>query len=131
MRGVEIRGQEETKKFREAMVKKLNHPDNRKKGKWLGTSVAVLMFRLVQEVVELAVAVALCRIAERRLRKHPNSRNYERLQDARHDVLYEAADVGNFAMMAADVCGAISSKTAGGNDGGRLDKDACGTVHPS
>lgn len=131
MRGVEIRGQEETKKFREAMVKKLNHPDNRKKGSWRGTSVAVLMFRMIQEWIELAVAVVLFRIAERRFRKMPNFQNYERLQEARQDVLYEAADVGNFAMMAADVCGAIFGKTAGGSDGRRLDKNAGGTVHPS
>lgn len=123
MRGVEIRGQEETKEFREAMVKKMNHPANRKKGSWRGTSVAVLMFRMIQEGIELAFAVALLKIAERRFRKVPNSRNYERLQDARQDVLYEAADVGNFSMMAADVCGAIFGKTAGGNDGGRLDKN--------
>ena len=129
MRGVEIRGQEETKKFREAMVRKLNHPDNRKKGSWMGKSAFVLMFRLAQEVVELAVSVVLFKISERRFRKVPNFRNYERLQEARQDVLYEAADVGNFAMMAADVCGAIWGKMAGGSDGGRLDKNAGGTVH--
>ena len=131
MRGVEIRGQEETKKFREAMLKKLNHPDNRKKGSWMVTGVSVLMFRMVQEFFELAFALAFFKIAERRFRKLPNYRNYERLQDARQDVLYEAADVGNFAMMAADVCGAISGRTEGGKDGGRLDKNAGGTVHPS
>lgn len=124
MRGVEIRGQDETKKFREAMIKKLNHPYNRKKGSWMGTSVAVLMFRMIQEGIELAVAVALFKIAERRFRKVPNFRNYERMQEARQDVLYEAADVGNFSMMAADVCGAILGKTEGGSDGRRLDKDA-------
>ena len=109
MRGVEIRGQEETKKFREAMVKKLNQPRNRAKGSWTGCGRAYLVYRLMQELFELVFAVARCRLAERKFYLNPSVHNLERLQDRRNDVLYEAADVGNFAMMTADVCGAFKS----------------------
>ena len=109
MRGVEIRGQEETKIFREAMVKKLNQPRNRAKGSWIGCGRAYLVYRLMQEFCELVVAIARCRAAERKFRKIPSVQNLEQLEDRRHDVLYEAADVGNFAMMVADASRSLKS----------------------
>ena len=109
MRGVEIRGQEETKIFREAMVKKLNQPRNREKGSWTGCGRAYLVYRLMQEFCELVVAIARCRVAERKFRKIPSVQNLEKLEDRRDDVLYEAADVGNFAMMVADTSRSLKS----------------------
>lgn len=68
-----------------------------------------MIYRAGQELCELIVAVIRYEITRRRMAKTPSLLNAARVSDARADVLYEAADVGNFAMMVADASRSLKS----------------------
>jgi hypothetical protein len=100
----------EVRRFAELMEEKLRANDH--KGGWQGDSAFDLVARASEELDELDVAVSqhLARRAELpAVRSHwlPNAMRVAR----------EAADVANFAMMVADVCGALAP--AEGKEGGR------------
>ena len=74
----------EVELFADAMERKLQA--NEHKGGWKHDSAMSLLPRLRQEVQELTRAVG---------------------EGTDEDILSEAADVANFAMMVADVCGEL------------------------
>ncbi len=94
----------EVKAFARLMEAKLRA--NEHKGSWKQEMPVYLIHRLQEEVMELAS------IGEGTLDACVLRHN-ERPHDPLHRTIpsisvgYEAADVGNFAMMLADVCGAL------------------------
>lgn len=74
--------------FAQAMELKLR--ENEHKGGWKNCDIFYLFSRLAEETAELKHAV---------IDRYPKT-----------SVLDEAADVANFAMMIADVCGALLDK---------------------
>lgn len=94
------------RRFAEAMEAKLQKND--RKGGWRGCEPGWLLLRLVDEVGELAEAAL-----------HLWRQRAGASEDDRRAVLAEAADVANFAMMVADVCGALGPP-AGKVDGGQV-----------
>ena len=82
--------------FAEVMEEKLRQNDY--KGGWGNTAPGDLLLRLEQEAQELRDAIEMCDASA---------------------IRREAADVANFAMMVADVCGGLSEHDAGGKEKGR------------
>lgn len=92
-RGEELRP--EVAAFARAMEAKLRkHDKSRGAGGWKNDDPSRLLARLDEESEELGLAVS------------PLSK-----QRKKAEVLSEAADVGNFAMMVADVCGALPRRS--------------------
>jgi len=87
-----VKRRREVDRFADAMEAKLAENDS--KGGWEGETLSYLLRRLGEEGAELHAAVAHWKA---------NATG----QAARVRVLREAADVANFAMMVADVCGAL------------------------
>src|SRR3990167_7929067 len=88
----------EVRAFAAAMEKKLRVNDHRPH--WRGCDHRYLYGRLLEEVEELRVAALRWVDDQAKIQSDPAA-------PAR--VLDEAADVGNFAMMVADVCGALDA----------------------
>lgn len=91
--------------FARAMESKLEI--NRWKGDrdgWMREHPFALYRRLLEEVEELGATIG-CRVHFVRCDAQPS--------EATGDVLGEAADVGNFAMMLADCVGVLVAKTTG------------------
>lgn len=88
-----------TERFRQAMVEKLE--ENAHKGGWSDESPRWLLTRVEEELVELRQAVDAWNAATHR--GYPD----DICEARRRKVLREAADVANFALMVADVCGAL------------------------
>lgn len=81
----------EVRAIAEAMEFRLRK--NEWKGGWGSMTASELFKRLGQEIVELR--------RETKRKPHPSQKDY---------IQHEAADVANFAMMIADVCGALAKK---------------------
>jgi NTP pyrophosphatase (non-canonical NTP hydrolase) len=88
--------------FAEQMEKKLRENDH--KGGWDDEPVGWLLRRLGQEVTELRRAMK--RLAATRHATY-DQRGSAKLAAHRKEVVRESADVANFAMMIADVLGAL------------------------
>jgi len=90
--------------FANIMEAKLRENDH--KGGWKTDDAEDLFVRLGEECVELSEAIGLWRIQDdwRSAALH--------LPACRKNVAREAADVANFAMMIADVCGALPAPPA-------------------
>jgi hypothetical protein len=86
---IERRGEREVKKFAEAMIEKLNEPEKIAKGDWKQYNAWYHFDRLEQEIAELKLELI-------------GGSN-----TSREAILKECVDVANFAMMIADVKGAL------------------------
>lgn len=93
--------------FGEAMRAELD-ANSHKRG-WMSCTTVYLMRRLRNETKGLAEVLRRVRRTGMRVRHEGTSRvEVMRLSpEARREILSEAADVANFAMMIADVCGAL------------------------
>lgn len=83
--------------FRLAMARKLD--ENAHKGGWEEEKISYFFERLIEESVELRDAII-------EFRRHPDASRAK-------EVLGEAADVANFALMIADVVGALDTGETG------------------
>ncbi len=91
---------EEVKKFAEAMEIELI--ENAHKGSWKDCELRFLIAKLQEEVEELVLAANGCKLIE------PKPEICDLAVSAqRNHVRQEAADVGNIAMMIADVCNGL------------------------
>ena len=84
----------EVRKFAEAMERKLRQNDNKGGWKYPG-ALEYLVDRLETECIELKMELDM---------------QSKQIYRPKMLVLREAADVANFAMMIADVCGALGEK---------------------
>jgi hypothetical protein len=75
--------------------------ENDYKGGWKDCNSSFLLEKLDEEVAELKEVVKLCRFTE------GNSGEKKPNLELRRNVSSEAADVGNIAMMLADICDAL------------------------
>lgn len=105
-----MRGRDEVRSFGGWMIAKLNRGENARKGSWLKRSRSYLFARLVQESFELAWALIVLAWREKRFTKRVTTHDMMLVHQARLDVINEAADVANFAMMLADKTGAMNSE---------------------
>ena len=105
-----MRGRDEVRSFGGWMIAKMNRGENARKGSWLKCRRSYLFARLVQESFELAWALIGRWWRERRFANKPSADTMTDYHRARIDVINEAADVANFAMMLADKTGAMNSE---------------------
>lgn len=89
--------------FAQALEAQLRANDH--KSGWKGDSVSSLMERLKEEVDELVKALCSHLIEYGRAKR--GTEEPLLFADTEFEVLKEAADVANFAMMIADVCGGL------------------------
>lgn len=92
----ERRGEREVKRFAEAMIEKLNEPEKNQKGDWRQYNAWYHFDRLEQEIAELKIELIGS-------------------NTSKEAILKECADVANFAMMIADVMGALEREGGGVN----------------
>ena len=97
----ERRGENEVKKFAEAMIEKLNEPKNLAKGGWEDCDIQYLLERTREELFELREEIGRWQWCKR------NGMNLDSINFRAKQILKEAADVANFAMMIADKVGAL------------------------
>ena len=95
------RGEREVKAIAEAMISKLNEPQNLVKGDWKDCEFDYLLKRAAEELIELEEAVEKWQRFKRR------GLDVFTINEAAKEVLKEAADVANFPMMIADKVGAL------------------------
>lgn len=107
--------------FAQAMEAKLRENDH--KGGWKNDDPRALLRRLREETDELDPAVTAY---EARRRERPGDDDH--VAEASRRVLREAADVANFAMMIADVCGALSVSPSATREGEAKADRACGNA---
>jgi hypothetical protein len=94
-------GENEVKKFAEAMIETLNEPKNLAKGGWEGCSFNYLFGRLKDETDELYWAVNAIEQAKK------SEFSQELLKSIAKQLLKEATDIANFAMMIANNAGTL------------------------
>lgn len=90
----------EVAKFAQAMEAELR--ENEHKGNWKDCELRFLTTKLMEEVEELALASQGYMIIENRSDVCKAAKAVQRI-----NVHSEAADVGNIAMMIADICNAL------------------------
>lgn len=99
--GITIRVRPEVARFAVLMEEKLSENDH--KGGWKDCDPTDLLRRLTEEAEELG----RCRLLACVVRKQERPGDPLHMSDEARHVGREAADVANFAMMIADVCGAL------------------------
>src|SRR5262245_28744819 len=99
--------------FAQLMEQKLR--ENDKKGGWKHCETAYLSRRCGNELEELRTRVKRGHDWMRRMWSRPNARGPYSLSGSTFatEIGLEAADVANFAMMIADVCGALAQPDGG------------------